>query len=90
MIRRLLAAVVAVLACVGLLAGCGKKAGLTSSSSCKDFLNASPTDQVSAIDKIAAQEHAPNSTTPLGQPNIGYLCAGDPNMTLGEAIRRTG
>ena len=63
---------------------------LSASSSCKDFLNASQSEQVSAIDKIAAQENAPNATTPLGMPNISYLCAGDPSQTLGWAIQQTG
>ena len=51
---------------------------------------ASQSEQVSAIDKIAAQENAPDATTPLGMPNISYLCAGNPSQTLGWAIQQTG
>jgi hypothetical protein len=69
------------------LAGCS--ASLTAQSSCKDFLNASQSDQVTAIDKIAPQEDAPDATTPLGMPNVSYLCSGDPSQTLGWAIQQT-
>jgi len=66
------------------LSGCSSS--LSAKSSCKDFLNASQSDQIQAIDKVAAQEDAPDATTPLGMPNISYLCAGDPNQTLGWAV----
>lgn len=69
------------------LAGCS--GSLTAKSSCNDFLNASQSDQIQAIDKIAAQEDAPDATTPLGMPNISYLCTGDPNQTLGWAIEQS-
>jgi hypothetical protein len=69
------------------LAGCSHS--LTAQSSCKDFLNASQSDQIQAIDKIAAQEDAPDATTPLGMPNISYLCTGSPNQTLGWAIEQS-
>jgi hypothetical protein len=73
---------------LGLLAGCANS--LSASSSCQDFLNASQSDQVQAIDSIAAQEHAPDATTPLGMPNVSYLCANDPGQTLGWAVQQTG
>jgi hypothetical protein len=80
--------IVALLGCLTVaLAGCS--GGLSASSSCKDFLNASQTDQVQAIDKIAGQENAPDATTPLGMPNVSYLCAGNPSQTLGWAVRQT-
>jgi hypothetical protein len=69
------------------LAGCSS--GLTAQSSCRDFLNASQSDQVQAIDKIAPQENAPDATTPLGMPNVSYLCTGSPDQTLGWAIQQT-
>jgi hypothetical protein len=69
------------------LAGCGSS--LTAQSSCKDFLNASQSAQVTAIDKIAPQEDAPDATTPLGMPNVSYLCAGEPSQTLGWAIQQS-
>lgn len=69
------------------LTGCSHS--LTAQSSCKDFLNASQSDQIQAIDKIAAQVDAPDATTPLGMPNISYLCTGSPNQTLGWAITQS-
>ncbi|MGH3199339.1 MAG: hypothetical protein ACRDNT_26220 [Streptosporangiaceae bacterium] len=69
------------------LAGCS--GSLTAQSSCKDFLNASQSDQIQAIDKIAGQENAPDATTPLGMPNVSYLCAGSPSQTLGWAIEQS-
>jgi hypothetical protein len=70
------------------LTSCSKP--LNAASSCKDFLNASPSAQQNAIDKIAVAEHAPEATTPLGLPNVSYLCTGSPNQTLGWAVQRTG
>lgn len=85
--RRSLTAI-ALLGCLSIaLTGCS--ASLTAKSSCKDFLNASQSDQIKAIDKIAPQEDAPDATTPLGMPNISYLCTGDPGQTLGWAIQQT-
>jgi hypothetical protein len=69
------------------LTGCSHS--LTAQSSCSDFLNVSQSDQIQAIDKIAAQEDAPDATTPLGMPNISYLCTGSPNQTLGWAIEQS-
>ena len=70
------------------LAGCGQ-ASLSASSSCQDFLSASPTDQDAAVSKLAGELHAPDAVTPLGRPNVNYLCANEPNMTLGDAISKT-
>jgi hypothetical protein len=71
-----------------LTSGCGKQ--LTATSTCSDLLAMSPQDQDAAIRKIAAQYHAGNALTPLGRPNIEYLCGKHPKMTLGTAIRDTG
>jgi hypothetical protein len=86
--RRAIAALSTAGFCVVLLAGCGNH--LTASSSCKDFNNASPQDQEAAVNKIAGQLHAGNAVTPLGRPNVSYICANSPSTTLGDAIRRTG
>lgn len=67
---------------------CGQS--LSASSTCADLMRASQADRDQAVAAIASDEHAPNSVTPLGRPNIEYLCAQAPHMTLGEAIRRTG
>jgi hypothetical protein len=87
-VRRAIAGVSVAGMCVVLLAGCG--GGLSASSSCKDFNNASLQDQDAAVSKIAGQLHAGNAVTPLGRPNVSYICANSPTTTLGDAIRRTG
>jgi hypothetical protein len=69
--------------------GCGGSS-LAASSSCHDFLNASQQEQDEAVSRLAGALHAPNADTPLGRPNINYLCAGNPQMTLGEAVSHTG
>lgn len=85
---RLYPVATAIVLCLLGLTGCGKQ--LTASSTCSDFLAASPQDQDAAVRKVAAQYHAGNALTPLGRPNIDYLCGNHPKMTLGTAIRDTG
>lgn len=87
-VRRVIAGLSTAATCVVLLAGCG--GGLSASSSCKDFNNASAQEQDAAVSKIAGQLHAGNAVTPLGRPNVSYICANSPTTTLGEVIRRTG
>lgn len=70
------------------VSGCGNS--LDASSSCKDFLNASRQDQDAAVNKVASDKRAGSAVTPLGRPNINYLCANSPDMTLGDAVSRTG
>jgi hypothetical protein len=89
-VRRTKAAVaVSAALAVGLLTGCGG-GGLSANSSCQDFMNASPQDQDQAVSQLASQLHAPDAVTPLGRPNIDYLCTNEPNDTLGWAISHTG
>jgi hypothetical protein len=75
-------------ACSLVMAACG--GGLTANSTCTDYLNASSQDQNAAVDSIAGQLHASNAVTPLGRPNIDYLCAQEPTATLGQVIQQTG
>lgn len=70
--------------------GCAIGNQLDADSSCKDFLNASAQDQDEAVNKVAADMHAGNAVTPLGRPNISYICANNPDTTLGEAVKATG
>jgi hypothetical protein len=78
---------VLLLAGLGTLTGCGS--GLAAKSSCQSFLNASEADQNAAVSKLAGELHAPEAATPLGRPNINYLCASDPRLSLGEAVNHT-
>jgi hypothetical protein len=64
------------------ISGCGSD--LSASSTCQDFLNASPTAQQSVVEKLAAQYHKPDFATPLGEPDVPYYCAANPSATLGH------
>lgn len=70
------------------LVGCGQT--LTAESPCSDYSTFNRDDQDAAVSKIAAELQAPNAVTPLGRPNIDYLCTNNQSMTLGEAIAKTG
>jgi len=87
-VSRVIAGLSTAATCAVLLAGCSN--GLSASSSCKDFNNASAQEQDSAVSKIAGELRAGNAVTPLGRPNVSYICANSPTTTLGDAIRRTG
>lgn len=65
------------------LAGCGGSS-LSASSSCKDFMSASQSDQQAIIDKLATQYNKPEYSTPLGAPEVPFFCSGNPNVTLGQ------
>jgi hypothetical protein len=61
--------------------GCGG-AGLTASSSCADFSKASPEEQTEAVSTLSSEFDTPEYTTPLGEPEVGYYCAGNADTTL--------
>jgi hypothetical protein len=64
------------------LSSCG--AGLSASSTCSNYLSASPSDQLSIAEKMAGQYNKPDYATPLGEPDIAYYCASNPSVTLGQ------
>jgi hypothetical protein len=70
------------------MAGCGTK--LDQTTSCSTFLNASQQQQDDGVSSVASELQAGNAVTPLGRPNINYICAHHPDMTLGDAVRATG
>ncbi len=70
---------------VAVLLGCG--GGLSASSTCKDFANASPQEQAEAISKLSSQFDTPMVATPLGSPDVGFECASRPEMTLEELFK---
>ena len=78
--RGLLAGAAAILMSLA-LAGCG---GLSASSTCTDYLNASSSAQLSLAQKLAGQYDKPDYATPLGEPEIAYYCASSPDTTLGQ------
>jgi hypothetical protein len=87
-IRRVLVLSVVLLAASPGLSACGTS--LDANTTCRDFLQAAQQDQDAAVSQVASDLHAGNAFTPLGRPNIDYLCANDPTMTLGAAVKYTG
>ncbi|MGH9089953.1 MAG: hypothetical protein ACRDZR_01010 [Acidimicrobiales bacterium] len=83
--RSLSTLLVAMLVAAGgaLLSACGSTA-LSASSTCQDFMKASPTAQQQVISQLASQYHKPSYATPLGEPEVPYYCADNPNVTLGD------
>lgn len=63
---------------------------MNADTSCREFLQATPQDQNAAVARVADELGAKDALTPLGRPNIDYVCAGDQDRTLGEAVRLTG
>ena len=72
-----------------LTTACSSGASLSADSTCRDFMEASPEDQTAAVNVIATDLGAASATTPLGRPNVNYLCAQAPTRTLGWAIDET-
>jgi hypothetical protein len=70
-----------------LLAGCG---GLSASSSCSDYLNASSSDQSAVLSSLAVQYHQPELATILGTEGVAYTCAEYPNWTLAQVAKDFG
>ncbi|HEX2419539.1 MAG TPA: hypothetical protein VHJ83_15675 [Micromonosporaceae bacterium] len=63
---------------------------MTASTSCREFLQQPRNVQDAAIARISDELGTREAMTPLGRPNIDYLCSQDQDLTLGEAIRMTG
>lgn len=62
--------------------------GLSASSTCSDFMNASAVEQHEIVDQLAAQYKKPSYATPLGEPEVPYACSANPSLTLEEFFRR--
>ena len=62
------------------VSGCG--GGLSASSTCKDFSEASFEEQTEVISSLSSKYDTPDYTTPLGEPEVGYYCASSPDTTL--------
>jgi hypothetical protein len=80
---------IGLIALAGAIAGCGASS-LTANSSCGDFLNASREAQDEAVSRLAGELHAPEADTPLGRPNVNYICANNATETLGRAVAHSG
>lgn len=77
------------LALLLVLAGCGGEQ-MDADTPCREFLQAPGNEQNAAIARVADELGARNALTPLGRPNIDYLCSQNQDLTLGEAVRLTG
>jgi hypothetical protein len=66
-----------------LISACNGSA-LSASSTCSQFMAASAQDQETVVDQLATQYQKPDFATPLGQPDVPYFCASNPNVTLGH------
>lgn len=80
--RNVRGGVVAAVTALGIgVAGCGSS-GLSESSTCSQFLAASPQDQQSLVQQLAGKYRKPDYATPLGAPEVPYYCASHPKITL--------
>lgn len=78
-----LSAGAAALASAVAIVGCGGSS-LSASSTCRDFMNASASDQQTVTDRLASQYGKPEYATPLGSPEVPFYCSANPNVTLGQ------
>lgn len=63
------------------LSACGSS-GLSSASSCQEFMAASATEQHEVVDQLASHYQKPDFATPLGEPEVPYYCSANPSVTL--------
>jgi hypothetical protein len=82
-VQRVAGVAVAALAILLGIVGCGGSS-LSASSSCQDFSSASSEEQSQVISKLSSEYDTPDYTTPLGEPEVGYYCAGNSETTLQE------
>lgn len=85
---------VVIVAVVALIAG-GKalydkvaSSGLSADSTCAQFLQASESDELTAIRKVGVDEGIAGIGSPLALPAISYSCSGEPNARLGDVIAK--
>ncbi|MGN6588306.1 MAG: hypothetical protein ACTHKT_12700 [Solirubrobacterales bacterium] len=64
------------------ISACG--GGLSASSTCKDFSEASAEEQREVISSLSSKFGTPAYTTPLGEPEVSYYCAANSEVTLEE------
>jgi hypothetical protein len=65
-----------------------KIGGLSGSSTCQDFMNASSDEQYRITTSLAQKYHKPDLATPLGRPEVPYECANNPKETLDQLFSR--
>jgi hypothetical protein len=70
--------------CAGSVLG----SGLSASSSCKDFMAASASEQHEVIDQLSSHYDKPAYATPLGEPEVPFYCSSSPSVTLGQFFQK--
>ena len=65
-----------------------QSAGLTASSTCRQFLNIDEQTEQQALVDIAMSKGIGGFGSPLALPEIRYECSSEPAMTLGNLIER--
>jgi hypothetical protein len=68
-------------------AGCAGS-GLSASSTCKDFMAASASEQHEVIDQLSSDYKKAAYATPLGEPEVPYYCSASPSVTLGQFFQK--
>jgi hypothetical protein len=63
--------------------GACNSTSLGASTTCGQFMSATPQQQQQVIDQLATQYNQPDYATPLGSPEVPYYCSANPNVTLG-------
>lgn len=71
------------------LAACGADP-MSADTSCRQFLQAPADERDAAVARVSDEVGAQMAVTPLGRPNIEFLCSQDQDGTLGDAVRNTG
>ena len=62
--------------------------GLSATSTCRDFMNASAAEQHEVIDTLASRYRKPDYTTPIGEPEVPYYCSANPSITLEQFFQK--
>jgi len=74
------------ISCLALSACAGS--GLSASSTCRDFMDASVTEQHEVTDQLASHYQKATYATPLGEPEVPYYCTANPSVTLGDFFQK--
>lgn len=72
------------------LVGCSLTEEMNADTRCREFLQAPAEEQNAAVARVSDELGTRNGLTPLGRPNINYLCSRDQDRTLGEVVKATG
>lgn len=69
------------------LTGCGPT--IDANTTCREFMQQSASVRDDAVTRIGAERGNSMVVTPLGRPNVEFLCAQAPDWTLGQVIDKS-